>query len=312
MFRVADRFEGWRQINNQIGVISEPPEEIIGSYSARLSIVSSQPLSFLSFEADNCPVYRQAAQIRRMEWFTYWIYREIGPGAWIKLGEREFHSAPGDILIADADAPLQTEAFRHYRHHVWMLPHATLNPHLPNLPRPLALHIPVSHPVNALLKAYLDAVSTQMESMSDALVVAVADHVARLIAIAAGASAKTHGETVQAAKLEQARRFAEQNLSRPDLGPDAAATALGISVRQLHLCFEPTGESFGQYVRRRRLEECRAALENPMAASRSVTDIAFAWGFASLPSFYRAFAQAFGMAPGDVRARALTSGGLRQ
>ena len=58
--------------------------------------------------------------------------------------------------------------------------------------------------------------------------------------------------------------------------------------------FEPTGTTFGRYVLRRRLEECRAALiANP---ARSVTDIAFGWGFSSLASFYRAFQAAFGMA----------------
>jgi AraC-like DNA-binding protein len=32
-----------------------------------------------------------------------------------------------------------------------------------------------------------------------------------------------------------------------------------------------------------------------------VTDIAFAWGFGSLPSFYRAFRAEFGLSPSDLR-----------
>jgi len=73
----------------------------------------------------------------------------------------------------------------------------------------------------------------------------------------------------------------------------------GIAVRTLHLLFEPSGSSFGRYVLRRRLDECRAALlADP---SRPVTDIAFAWGFNSLSHFYQAFHAAFGTAPGDIR-----------
>ena len=72
-----------------------------------------------------------------------------------------------------------------------------------------------------------------------------------------------------------------------------------MSARQLHLVFEPSGTTFSRHVQRRRLEECRAALiANP---ARSVTDVAFAWGFTSLSSFYRAFQAAFGMAPRDLR-----------
>jgi AraC-like DNA-binding protein len=72
-------------------------------------------------------------------------------------------------------------------------------------------------------------------------------------------------------------------------------------VRQLHLLFEPTGTSFAQYVLSRRLEECRAALMSPIG-DRSVADVAFAWGFNSLATFYRTFHQAFGMTPGALRA----------
>lgn len=74
-----------------------------------------------------------------------------------------------------------------------------------------------------------------------------------------------------------------------------------MSVRYLHRLFEPTGESFAAVVTRRRLAACRAALENPAERRRSVADIGLGWGFGILPTFYRAFAAAFGRSPGDVR-----------
>lgn len=55
------------------------------------------------------------------------------------------------------------------------------------------------------------------------------------------------------------------------------ASALGVSERKLHLAFEPTGTSFAEFVRRRRLAECKAALASPVSADRSVADIAFGW-----------------------------------
>ena len=78
------------------------------------------------------------------------------------------------------------------------------------------------------------------------------------------------------------------------------AAALGISVRTLHLAFEPTGVSFARHVLHRRLEECRAALLADR--TRPVIDIAFAWGFSGLSSFYRAFQTAFDLSPGELRA----------
>jgi len=36
-------------------------------------------------------------------------------------------------------------------------------------------------------------------------------------------------------------------------------------------------------------------------AGRTVAEIAFAWGFADLTTFYRAFRRAYGAAPGELR-----------
>jgi AraC-like DNA-binding protein len=107
-------------------------------------------------------------------------------------------------------------------------------------------------------------------------------------------------DAVRAGRLVAAKRHIECHLAEPDLSPATVAAAPHISVRTLHLLFEPTGTSFAHHVLRRRLEECRAALL--AGPARAVTDIAFAWGFNNLSSFYRAFQAAFGMSPGDLRA----------
>ncbi|HEY4275165.1 MAG TPA: helix-turn-helix domain-containing protein [Rhizomicrobium sp.] len=303
--RVADRFDAWVDIARSIGVDIDKPADTTGPFRGALHAAITPSLSILKYDADNCPVYRLAPQIRRVEWSQYWIYREFGPGAWINVGGREFMTGPGDMIVANADEPFQTRAVETYLHQVWMLPHAILSPHMPKMGRPFLVHIPAAHPLNRFMQSYLDMVVRETGEMSDPLAALAADHIARLIAIAAGASPRDHASTVRSAKLEEARRFIAQNLGLHDLTPERVAGELGISVRQLHLCFEPTGESLGQYIRRRRLEECKAMLENPLAVQRSVVEIAFAWGFSSMPTFYRAFHSAYGAAPLDIRAAAM-------
>ena len=90
-------------------------------------------------------------------------------------------------------------------------------------------------------------------------------------------------------------------------GADAGAARprrLAISVRQLHLLFEPTGTSFAQHVSRRRL--CGAAPGGPRQSDQAfgdpIADIAFGWGFSSIATFYRAFEREFGMPPAALRA----------
>jgi AraC-like DNA-binding protein len=302
--RAVERYDVWASIQSEIGVGGDAPEDAGKSFNATLSISQSASLMLLDFDMDKSPVYRLRQQIRRMEWGQYWIYRERSAGVRIQLGDREISTSPGDLVIADADAPFRTLAQRRYQHHIWMISRATVDRHLPPLPRPIGIHLPGSDNVTQLILAYFDALADKLESLSPALSALAADHIARLISVGCGGAAKAHVTAIHTARLEKARQYIENNLSMHGLNPEMAAAALGISLRQLHLYFEPGGESFGQYTRRRRLEECRAALEDPAATGRSITDIAFAWGFSSLPTFYRSFNDAFGVPPGDVRENA--------
>jgi AraC-like DNA-binding protein len=130
---------------------------------------------------------------------------------------------------------------------------------------------------------------------------AVAENLARLVAVICGASKGEHREAVQAALVERAKAHISRRLADPDLGPATAAAALGVSERTLHLAFQPSGVTFADQVMRQRLAELRAALVSPLAAGRSVSDIAYGWGFRSLATFYRAFRREFGMTPSEMR-----------
>jgi len=108
-------------------------------------------------------------------------------------------------------------------------------------------------------------------------------------------------------RLQAARAFIENNLEWGDLTPANTARALGISVRQLHMLFEPTGTTFSRYVLARRLERARLALAGE--PSRRVIEVAFACGIESPTVFYRGFRDAFGMNPTDYRRSLRDSGG---
>jgi AraC-like DNA-binding protein len=298
--RPADRFDWWStEMEEKVGIATDR----VGSdtFLGRLDILTLPPLTFLDFKVRNALARRQALQVRRLEWGQYFIYREMGSGGFFEIGDRRFVTNRGDLLIYDADGAFRAQAKEAYRHQIWVLPKATLDPHLPPLPRPLALHIPARAGIADLAVAYIDTLSGMLDSLDDLQAALIADHLGRLIAIACGCAADGHRAAIEEAKLAQAQRYVTNHLTHPGLGPDATAAALGISVRRLQMIFQASGETFGHYVRRRRLREIRATLENPLFADRSITDIALGWGFASLPTFYRAFAAEYGAAPGDIR-----------
>lgn len=97
--------------------------------------------------------------------------------------------------------------------------------------------------------------------------------------------------------------FIEANLTDPALTPSDIAAEAHISVRHLHRLFESQGRSVSDWIRERRLEQCRAALSDPCMENKSITEIAFSWGFSDSAHFSRSFRRSFGISPRQFRSQ---------
>ncbi|HEY0341562.1 MAG TPA: helix-turn-helix domain-containing protein [Steroidobacteraceae bacterium] len=95
--------------------------------------------------------------------------------------------------------------------------------------------------------------------------------------------------------------FIEQSLRDPELSPVTIAQSLRISPRHVHRVFAQRGESVTRYILRRRLERCRAALDDPLLAALSLSRICSGYGFKTLPHFSRLFREEYGVTPSDYR-----------
>lgn len=117
------------------------------------------------------------------------------------------------------------------------------------------------------------------------------------------ADARCADEELSAARLEQARRFIEANLSDQDLGPDVIAAALHVSRRTLYRLAAGQDGVAGM-IRRQRLARSRAMLADPLHRHRSIAEIAAAVGTRSAAQFSRAFRAEYGTTPSEVRSSA--------
>ena len=114
----------------------------------------------------------------------------------------------------------------------------------------------------------------------------------------------SHSPVPRAAELRaRIHRYIDQHLGEPTLGPLEIASALGISVRHVHRLFLVTGNTLGDYIRSRRLHGCRRDLLNPRLRDKTITEIAFCWGFSDSAHFSHAFRKYFGVSPRAFRAQ---------
>ena len=212
---------------------------------------------------------------------------------------------PGDFCVSSTEWEFDAESKGAASFSVLVIPHAALSPLLAGgrLARPFRLS--AASPLGSLLGAAIDAANAQVPLLPDELGEAVLRNLSGLVALACGTSdegVERGRESLRASQLAAAKRHVDLHLADPDLTPASTAVALGISTRQLHRLFEPTGSSFARYVLRQRLLKCRDAVAGATGTGRSIVDIAFGWGFNSMATFYRAFTSEFGGAPAVLRA----------
>ncbi len=105
---------------------------------------------------------------------------------------------------------------------------------------------------------------------------------------------------IEVALLAQARRYVEPHVHRRDLTPERVGQAIGVSRSTLYTLFEPHG-GVAAYIRSRRLARIHALLSNPHNRE-TISDLALRHGFVSEAHFSRAFRQAYGYPPREVRA----------
>jgi AraC-like DNA-binding protein len=96
-------------------------------------------------------------------------------------------------------------------------------------------------------------------------------------------------------------QYLRAHLADPDLSAAEVAAEHHISVRQLYKVLAEAGVTPGDWLRTRRLEECRTELRNPLIPGATIESIARRWGFTDMSSFSRAFRSAYGMSPREWR-----------
>jgi AraC-like DNA-binding protein len=310
---VDDREPYWREVwSKLVFTVTHDDRPDPGTFRAQVDATIAGRFAVLDVHTGHRTSRRTEREIAQDKREMLYLLRpmrgfhsKIGPTV---TNAHECQFAAGDLGIASSEWRFDAEAGGAISFDMLLIPQEVLSPLLAGgrLTRPWV--VPRGSPIGSLLGTAFDAAKANLPLLPDELGDAVLHNLCGLVALGCGASdeGQWNGRSsVRAARLERAKQYIEQHLADPDLGPASIAAALGISVGHLHRLFEPTGTSFAQYVRRRRLLKCRDTLASATGLGRSVADIAFGWGFNSLATFYRAFAREFQAPPAAARSASL-------
>jgi AraC family transcriptional activator of tynA and feaB len=101
--------------------------------------------------------------------------------------------------------------------------------------------------------------------------------------------------------LLNVRAAIEARLSDPALDALTVAASAGVSVRYANALLAEEDTSIMRLTQARRLARCKKALDDPLQNHRTLSEIAYGWGFSDMTHFGRSFKSMYGVLPRDYR-----------
>ena len=224
----------------------------------------------------------------------------------LRQGRRETRIADGSaVLLRLADGAFAATHPDCVRFVGLRLSGRAIDPLVANVDHALMRVIAPDTPAVGLLTSYLRSVAEGrlLERPDEQRL--VTRHVHDLVALLAGASGDVARQAsergLRAARLRAIRADIVRCLESPALTVTAIAHRHGVSVRYVHQLFAPTGETFSEFIREKRLARAYAQLRDPRFDDRTISDVALGVGFGDLSYFNRTFRRRYGCPPRDVR-----------
>jgi len=300
------QFDFWRDAICDVFVQLEAERDGGGEFVGRIAVDPLADLVLSDLTSDPQQVSRTRRQIARAREEVMLVSLQLEGEGLIRQDGRQAWLKPGDFAMYDSTRPYQLQFDGRFRQLVLHMPRHCLASRLAQPQAMTARPISGASAIGAITGDFLRSVARRAGALDAGGATDLSGHVVDLLAFAIGATAAAESQGAAAARaalLQRIRTYMEINLADPSLGPVGIARAHHISVRHLYALFAAGGSTVGDWLRRRRLARCRAALRDPAQQRRSVTEIAYNWGFNDAAHFSRCYRREYGIAPSEERMR---------
>lgn len=222
---------------------------------------------------------------------------QAGRQAWVRPGGWAIYDTTGSYEVANPERA---------QHLIVMLPKEQLTERGLRLDALMGRQVGGASGISRVALDTMRSTFQELPSMTDEAARGAGDLILELVRLSLQELAGRSTATTQLEALkDRIRDFIGQHLREPGLSIDRIAQALNCSKRHLHNAFADEEDTLAHYILRRRLQACMRDLKRPDYLQRTITDIAFSWGFNNGAHFSRAFRDHTGMTPSDFRAAAL-------
>ena len=219
-----------------------------------------------------------------------------------RVGDDVLAVGAGDLVVWNNIQPVAFEVTEQLHKATVILPWAQVAERLPKGDVMLGCSLDTRGGLGSVLFSHIRALVGELDRLDPIDAPAVKRATVELLSAAAGHQLELVTPTYGREHLRRVQDYVLEHLHDHDLTPARIARANAISVRYLHLLFQPTGQSVSAWIQQQRLEHCREALADQTFAERTITEVAAQFGFADSSHFSRAFKRRYGQSPAGYRA----------
>lgn len=268
-------------------------------FEGRLACGRLADLDLFRIDASRHMVIRTPSEVRRDQRGCLKVVAQLRGSACFEQAGRRVLLRPGEWSVYDTSASYVVTNPASVTHLVMLLPRERVDDLGIAVDRVTVRRFSGRRGAGRL--AY-DQMLASFDAATDADAGAAADRLAELIGIAMLERAGVDTDCALAARArDRVLAYVHANLRDPAMTLDCVAAAIGCSKRNLHKLFRDHGETLGAYIWQARLARIRAELAAPELRRRSITEIAFSWGFNSSTHFSRSFRERYGVSPRSYR-----------
>jgi AraC family transcriptional activator of tynA and feaB len=283
-----DRFASWHDVACHTIVDHASSAEDRQSFHAELQAGPLADAGLILFENTPMAISHTRHHTAHANTEDLFFCRQFAGKFRLEQNGREVVLEPGDLFLIDPQLPYSGTFLPDSRLLILRLPRHLLEARIGRISELVAHGIKPLSPENRFTSGFLAMLPSQTDGLDLTTATIVRDQALDLVAVALGkiAGRASPSRTLVLMKLRSAIE---------------ARLAAGVSVRYANAVLAEIDTSIMRLVLARRLERCRRALEDPLQARRTVSEIAYGWGFSDMTHFSRTFRAAYGLTPRDHR-----------
>ena len=297
------RLDYWNELNSKASAPTVTDSIDIPSFCPSLIRTRVDCLWMGLVHSSPAVVHHAREHVARTREALFFLQIQLQGSSRFSQDGREAELQSGDFVLLDSTRPYHMSFDATNKVLVVGIPDSQLRRQLAHPDRLVAYRMSYQETLNSLLSDFARGCWRQCESGAPGAESNLASALLNLTAAAYANLAETHAtgsEHMEAMRLRILRHI-ERHLGDSDLSPKSIAAMLATSSRYVHSIFTRGDETVSRYILRRRLEESARMLANVSQRSRSVSAIAFDYGFASCTNFGKVFREHYGMTPTEYR-----------